>query len=332
MTMTTTPETMALRRAAVRGTLAPSVHNTQPWLFTLHDKQLDLFADPTRRLPVLDPSGRQLHISCGCALFNVRAAIAAAGFTPVVSVLPDDEQQTLLASVTLDTASSASASVTEELASLDHFVEARRSNRRRFSKEPVPDALIDALVDAAESEGARLVPVTREEDRVMVAVLSQRADAEQNSDRNYRSEVRTWTTDDPERGDGVPTSAFPHTDADSHDEIPIRDFDSSGKGELPAETNSSSHQCLLLLGTDEDTPHSWIQAGQALERVMLAITRDGFAVSPLTQMIEVVPIRAQLRQDLRLDMHPHVLLRVGRAPETPAPRRRRLIEMLTQSN
>ncbi len=57
--------TADLRRAAARATLAPSVHNTQPWRFDLGPTSLDLSADATRRLPVIDPDGRQLRISCG---------------------------------------------------------------------------------------------------------------------------------------------------------------------------------------------------------------------------------------------------------------------------
>ena len=62
------PETaaMVLRRAAVRATLAPSVHNTQPWRLHIRDGRLDVFVDQSRRLRVLDPVGRQLLISCGC--------------------------------------------------------------------------------------------------------------------------------------------------------------------------------------------------------------------------------------------------------------------------
>ena len=43
---------------------------------------VDLLADRTRALPVNDPEDRELTISCGCALFNLRVAAAAAGHLP----------------------------------------------------------------------------------------------------------------------------------------------------------------------------------------------------------------------------------------------------------
>ena len=42
---------------------APSVHNTQPWLWRLDGDRIELHADRRRQLPVADPSGRNLVIS-----------------------------------------------------------------------------------------------------------------------------------------------------------------------------------------------------------------------------------------------------------------------------
>ena len=98
--MTTLTEpivTTALRRAAVRATRAPSVHNTQPWQLTVSPTSLELRADFDRRLRVLDPHGRQLLLSCGCALLNARAALAESNVVPAVQRLPYAGQPDLLA-------------------------------------------------------------------------------------------------------------------------------------------------------------------------------------------------------------------------------------------
>jgi hypothetical protein len=65
MTATTQTTSALLRHAAMRATLAPSVHNTQPWRFVLAGDALEIHADPTRQLKVLDPTKRQMLISCG---------------------------------------------------------------------------------------------------------------------------------------------------------------------------------------------------------------------------------------------------------------------------
>ncbi|MDQ1734241.1 MAG: hypothetical protein QOH56_492 [Pseudonocardiales bacterium] len=318
----------SLRRAAVRGSLAASVHNTQPWTFVVGTHALEIHADPKRRLSILDPAGRQMIISCGCALFNVRVSLAANGYRSAVERFPDPGRPDVLARLTIVHDPSAAAS---DLAALNPLIDLRRTNRRRFAEDAVPEDLVSELVSVAGIEGAQLVPVTRAEDRVVVSVLSQRADAQENADPAYRAELRAWTTDDARRGDGVPALAVPHGGVGAHDDVPIRDFDTSGTGSLPTETRSSLNQCLLLLGTDADTPAAWLRTGEALERLLLEVTRHGYSASPMTQIIEVPNTRALLRTELRLKMQPQILLRIGRAPATPATRRRRLVEVLVES-
>jgi hypothetical protein len=316
-----------MRRAALRATLAPSVHNTQPWRYVITRGSLELYADETRVLRVLDPRGRQLLISCGCALFNARVALAAVGYDAKVERFPDAMRPDLLARVTLP----ADADDWVPIGALDTAIEQRRTNRRRFFDDRVPPQVVHELVGAANAEGADLFPITRPEHRLAAANLSQEADALENADPAYRAELRAWTTTDPLRGDGVSAMAVPHVDAGAHDDLPIRDFDSSGMGWLPVETRSSMDQCLLLLGTLDDEPAAWLRAGEALERVWLELTRRGYAASPLTQVIEVARTHELLRRELQLLMHPHLLLRVGRAPNTPASRRRPLQDVLVES-
>jgi len=55
--------------------LAPSSHNTQPWRFRIHGNVVEVHADFTRALPVVDPENRELIMSCGAAVFHLRAAI-----------------------------------------------------------------------------------------------------------------------------------------------------------------------------------------------------------------------------------------------------------------
>jgi hypothetical protein len=318
-----------LRTVAQRARLAPSVHNTQPWHFGTTRDTFTLRVDRSRQLHALDPTGRQMMVSVGCALFNARVAAAAAGLTTTVTRFPEPADPDLVARVHLTDATLSPDD--QAIATLDPAIPLRTTNRRRFGDDPVPATLLDTLHAAAENEGARLVQVRGESDRMTVARLSQRADSLQYQDAAYRAELRAWTTDDPARLDGVPARAVPHVDAGSGDEIPIRDFDSTGAGWLPTDTRSTRNQCLLLLGTDGDDTLSWVHAGEALERILLEITRRGFAASPLTQVVEVPSARAALRSELRLTMYPHILLRVGRAPATAGTSRRHLADLLTET-
>jgi nitroreductase len=318
----------ALRRAAVRATYAPSVHNTQPWYFVLGQDVLEVHADLTRRLTVLDPTCRQLIISCGCAVFNARVSLAADGFAAEVQRYFFADGRELLAKI------SGSPGSLRSVAALDPLLELRRTNRRQFADDHVPADLAATLESAAALEGASLLVIAEQPHRDAVARLSQRAEAIEEANPAYRSELRAWVTDDQARTDGVPLATVPRDHRGTSgaplpaEEVPLRNYGDQGRVGLLDQAHSSRNQSLMLLGTDGDDPLSWLQAGEALERVWLEVTRAGYAMSLFTQVIEVASTREQLRSELGLSMQPHVLLRVGRAPATPASRRRKLVEVL----
>lgn len=77
-----------LRFALRYAVLAPSNHNTQPWHFIVGGDSVTLCADRTRALPVVDPFDRELLISCGAALFNLRVALSRFGLGYAITLLP----------------------------------------------------------------------------------------------------------------------------------------------------------------------------------------------------------------------------------------------------
>jgi hypothetical protein len=282
-----------LRRAAVRARSAPSVHNTQPWRFHLSPGELSIYADRSRQLMALDPTARSLTISCGCALMNARVSLAASGANVQVQRFPDPGAPDLLARLISGEVGDDSI---EALAGLDQVLELRQTNRREFVDNDVPEDLIGTLEDAAAREGSSLFVIRTDEQRLTVATVCRHADAIEHLSPAYRAELRAWTTDDSTPLDGGP----------------------------------GGNQCLVLLCTNGDGPGDWLRAGEALERVLLEITRHGYVASPFTQVTQVPAARAHLRQELRLVGYPHVLLRVGRAPLTPGSRRRRLVDVLIE--
>ena len=324
-----------LRYAAQRAALAPSVHNTQPWWFVIRDGSvLEIWADVTRQLSVLDRRKRQLTISCGCALFNARVGVVAKGYEPIVERFPDLTRPHLVATVRVGKPTTG----WQTLATMDEAIDDRRTNRREFLNTEVPPDVVFDLVTAARAEGAVLLPINRPEHARTVARLSREADSLENTDRAYRAEIARWTTDDPHRVDGVQTASIPNVPRVedgaaqqlTYDQLPMRAFDTNGLGWLPANTHSGTDQCLLLLGSLEDSQLGWVHAGEALERIWLEITRRGFHTSPMTQLVEVARTYDELRRSLRLSMYPDALLRVGRAPMVEKSHRRPYDEIVVE--
>jgi hypothetical protein len=322
-------ETKALLRKAVeRASFAPSVHNTQPWHFVIRPDVLELHADNDRQLRALDPTGRQMVLSCGCALFNARVGLAAARLVQV-DRLPDPAKPDLLARLTLVDKPAAWT----PLVRLDPMIERRHTNRRDFFDEDVPPDVIYELTTAAEQEEASLVQIVESEHKMIAAQLSQEAEAIQNADPRYRAELEAWTTTDLHRADGVPVYAIPHTDASSEPEALVRNFDVAGKGWLPRLRQSSLNHCLMVLGTGraESNRSAWLRAGEALQRILLEATRLDYVVSLASQVAEVPSTRDRRRKELDLELHPLLLMRIGRAAPTPASKRRDLNKVISET-
>ena len=119
-------------RAAIR---APSLHNSQPWRFRYRSGGVEVFADQTRRLEVIDPSGRELMISVGAAIFNLRLAMRQLGRVPTVRLFPDPAAPNLVAAVV----PGAIAPPSGALSTLADAIPHRHTNRRPFARVAIRD-------------------------------------------------------------------------------------------------------------------------------------------------------------------------------------------------
>ncbi len=304
-----------VRRAALRAMLAPSIRNTQPWQFVLREGALDVYADFQRRLPVMDPHSRQLHISCGCAVLNARVALNAMGYRATREWIGDLEHPAHLARIRITHDQPADSA----LAGLDELIASRTSNRRGFTDRAVPTQVVQELTEAALAEHAVLLPISTPEHRDATAMISQRTADLQKNDPASRAEKRYWTTTDPHRRDGVRANVRLRAAGD--DDGPW-DLGNHRHHQSALPERYGADPCLLLLGTIADDRLSWLHTGEALERVLLVATGYQLTADIQTQVIEMPHSRAQLRSALDLSIHPHVLVRIGHGNTTPSTRRR----------
>jgi len=293
--------------------LAPSSHNTQPWFFQLSESAVDLFADRTRALPANDPEDRELAISCGCALMNLRIGAASAGLHVQVRLLPKPEEPDLLARMSL----SGQSDVSADDAQLADFIVMRRTYRKRFAPREVSASALDQLIEATRQEGARLVPLLTEEVRQKAAALVVEGDDAQWANPSWRRELAAWMHPR-RRGDGLtmPALAVPVA------QLVVRTFDMGGGVGAKDLQLAEASPLLAVLSTERDHPRDWLLAGQALQRALLIGCKHGLQASYLNQPVQVGSLRPKL-QDLVGTGFPQILLRIGYPLEeiSPAPRR-----------
>jgi nitroreductase len=291
-------------------TMAPSMHNTQPWRFRSvpASQAIGLYADPARMLRFGDPDGRALHIACGAALFNLRLAATAAGRQPVFRLLPDPGQPLLLATVRLAGPCRAQPDELE----LHEAIPARRTNRSPFSSRPVPPGLLAELAEAARIEGA-ILHFPDHQEAIRLLGLARDAERALLSDPAYRSELARWAGGARD-SEGLPDEVVaPH---DPRGTAPVRDFTPAGPVSYAWFEDEPQ---LAVLSTHFCGRADWLRAGQALQRVWLTATVRGLEVSPLTHPLETAD--AWLVRDPRSSVeHPQMILRFGYGlpvPHTP---------------
>ena len=285
---------------------APSLHNTQPWRFTISGDGIELHADTSRQL-LLDPDGREMIISCGAALYGLRLAVRSLGYVPEVELLPGPARRQRLARIRLGPAVPMTAEERKMLAAVPH----RHTHRGPFEAGPLPAGLLARLQDDARAEGAILTQIDPGPARQELMALLAASDRRQDRDPRARAETRRWSRDQcsPDR-DGVPAHAFPAEPSRDAGRLPLRDFDlGRGLGLLPA--GGPAPPLTAVLFTAGDNQGDWLRAGQALQRLLLRAASQWVFASLNTQPLEDVETRTLIRDRLALPGAPQMLLAFG---------------------
>ncbi|MGW6442650.1 Acg family FMN-binding oxidoreductase [Lentzea sp. NPDC055074] len=304
--------------------LAPSVHNTQPWRFRVLPDRIELHPDPHRRLPATDPDDRELRLSCGAALFNLRMALQGAGVRPLVSMLPGHDAPGALAVVRRGGA----IAPDEEQRALLQAISRRRTNRKPFHEAPVDLRQRHALVRAAELERSWLHVVSTAENRAQLKKFVRQAHEIQLHDQNVQAELASFVGDRPDASDGIPALSA-GVRPELQDEWVFRDF--KGQRRLPGK-DYESDPLVVVVCSFYDGPLGELQAGQAMQRVLLAATVRGLSASFLSQPVEVRSVREQLRRSLGGMLVPQAVLRLGYSTSVPPTPRRPVSELLLEPN
>jgi hypothetical protein len=301
---------------------APSVQNSQPWRFRVRPWQIELHADPARKLRV-DPQGREMLISCGAALFGLRLGVRSLGFVPAVELLPDRSRPDLLAWVRLGEPKPTQQRERRLLDALPR----RHTHRGRFSTEPLPNGLLADLQRDAAAEGATLALIDRDRSYERLADIIATAGRWLDLDPSAEADIRDWTRGpDAQDRDGVPASALPATTDHHRGRLPQRDFDLGRRlGRL--DSGGPAPAATAVLATPGDSRGDWLCAGQALHRLLLhAATRWVFA-SLYTQPLEDAGTRTLIADSLALPGAPQLILQLGPARAAGATARRPISEI-----
>lgn len=293
---------------------APSLHNTQPWRWTLTGNTVDLYLDPSRRAESADGSGRQALLSCGAVLDHFRVVVAAAGWQTTVTRFPDTDNRHHLANIVLTPA----PSVNPEQRRRADAIMARRTDRLAFLEPPDGAAPMVGSSIASEHTDAVRIDTLPEDHHATVAELSNVTDAVRLYDTAYHTEL-DWWTDTFASDAGIPTTAL--ISAPESDRVAVgRSFPVTNQPERRGDIDEDRAHILVVSSVDSSS-ESVLRCGEVLSAALLDATMAGLATCIVTHVTELASGRDVVASLIGNRAIPQALIRVGRAPtlESPPP-------------
>jgi hypothetical protein len=304
-------------------TLAANGHNTQPWKFKIIDKTIEIHADTSRHLAVVDPQDREQWISLGCALENLVIAAGATGFASEIAY-PGDKQNFITVNLLPDIAA---------ISPLFDAIQVRQSTRSEYRQVQLSSDLIDQLHSASTEQGVmfKFIEDIIETERVIEYLNA--GNLTQYSDKAYVEELIAWLRFNEREAlssrDGL------YSKCSGNPTVPRflgEMFVSSTKPQKQAEADAKklrSSSGSIIIATQNDTPEAWVRCGQAYERLSLQLASLDLKSALLNQPIEIPELRAEFQTAMGLgENHPQLLLRYGIADAMPYSLRRPVDEVL----
>lgn len=301
---------------------APSGHNSQPWKFKVTEDEIEVYPDYDYKLPVVDPSHRELYISLGCVSENICVAAPSFGYVANRSICTDTGGE-----YSIKVELKKVKSVTED--SVVKTIRERQSNRNEYSGEKIEEEEIDQLksVELEENINIHFYEKYSKEFNTIENYILQGNEIQMN-DAKFKDELISWIrfnethVDKTNNGLSYKVMGSPSMPKFIGKMI-VKSFltpDKQNKSDKE-KIKSSSH--FVLLSSKGNTANEWISLGLSLERVLLKLTELGVANAYLNPPCEIESLSNELRSSLQIgNEYPAIIMRIGYGEKTSySPRR-----------
>lgn len=300
--------------------LAPSTHNAQPWVVhVLAADRMLLGIDPRRRLPAVDPDGREALLSMGAFLENLVLAAGARGRAVRYTALAAYPETADLLDVRLFRATP----TRYPLARLT----GRRTLREEYLDRPLTPADLAALSSAA-GDGTLFLPrgsaaahyltdATVEANRVQAA-----RDAAQHELTQW---VRLSDADGRRHRDGLTPASMemsgPTAFYARHFMQPRSLLTPRNRARAVDRAIAQAHAGAgwLVLTSPDSRAATLVDAGRRYERLLLGLRERMLAVHPMSQVLEETPFAGDVGRQIGTRDPVQFVLRVGYVRAYPDP-------------
>lgn len=297
--------------------LAPSSHNTQPWLFRIRHPEIEILINEERILAASDPIRRQAVISIGCAVANL--LLAARAFTLKTHLRYAPYQQRLAVVAVSGQPEPPSA---EGRALLQAIVE--RSNNRSLYRPDPADPQFIRWMGGFSDDHLHIIYADRPEIKQLLSAVVLEAVAACFKDRCFTSELSLWLR--PSRAgyqDGLVGNniGVPYLISFILPWL-MKKFDLSRQQVNLHRAMLEQTPVIGIITTRRDDQESWLAVGERYETIAVAAQKQGLATAILAAPIEIGRGHQSLQDILKTPWRPQLFFRLGYPTQhlPPSPR------------
>ncbi len=271
-----------------------------PWRYQIDGNRADLYVDFERTWQGTDPAGREMTVACGAALSYLDAVALRRGRAVAIAPYPDPATPDLVARVRLEPGAAAGRP--------------RPAGRERLVWDTAPAPPVAVVRDALEAAVAGTnvwLHLEQDPDQcATVAGLIAESDAQHLRDPLRR---RAETAHQGPNRWRLP----PQPPAGRLEPFVIHPAAGRRAAAARLEPGATGRPVFAVLSTAGDSRHEWLQAGQALGRLLMQARRDRIVPAFRNQLIRIPVLRARLQELIGRDGFPQVLLGLVSAARHP---------------
>lgn len=296
--------------------LAPSGHNTQPWMITIKGpKRWGIGSDRTRWLPAVDPDNREMMLSIGAFVENLSAAAGIQGYEAEFDVIGKDNFSSEIAEVRLIKGKETSVS--------DGVIKERRTLRKHLLKSPIREEDIKYLVGNNKNT-VLYYPLNSKEGLYLseATLLANKTQVYREDTQKELAEWIRWTEREareycngltPESMEMKGIVRWYAEHILSKGDVLSKPF----KNETIKLVEEQVQSCAgwLVVKSDNTTVTELINAGRVFQSVWLRARERLIAFHPMTQVLEEAPWLSELAKELGHTGSIQFVVRIGYVKE-----------------
>lgn len=274
-------------------------------------RELVIALDPERRLPEIDPDGREMVLSVGCFLENLTHAAAAVSLEAEIAPIAPDAGDTGIARVRLVPGPVRTGG--------PERIRRRRTLRTGHLPRPLAPLDVAAVLEAAGPGAAWFTRGSREAGAIAEATVEamRRQTWRDPAQRELSRWIRFHDEEAARRGDGLTVASM---EAGGLAGLIMRRFFDEGSVmrrsfregiDLCARQAAEGAGFLVLTSAGAGNP-ALLDAGRRFERMALLLRERSIAAHPMSQALEEAPWRDDLSVTIGVSGPIQFLVRVGR--------------------